>query len=71
MAWRILCEIKQNSLVKITYYRFVEKFKLSILFNEVHHAVQHLVEEKDLDLVMVYRKRLYQVVLNVLSNGLK
>ena len=58
----------------------VEKFKLSALFNEVQHAVQHLAEEKDLDLAVVYpkdtyletdRKRLYQVILNVVSNGLK
>ena len=58
----------------------VEKFKLSALFNEVQHAVQHLAEEKDLDLVVMCpddidletdRKRLYQVILNVVSNGLK
>ena len=58
----------------------VEKFKLSLLFNEVQHAVQHLAEEKDLELAVmcpddIYletdRKRLYQVVLNVVSNGLK
>ena len=58
----------------------VEKFDLATLFTEVQHAVQHLVEEKGLALIIecpqdleleTDRKRLYQVVLNVVSNGLK
>lgn len=58
----------------------VEKFDLATLFTDVQHAVQHLVEEKGLALIIecpqdieleTDRKRLYQVVLNVVSNGLK
>ena len=58
----------------------VEKFALADLLAEVQHAVQHLAEEKDIQLriecepqikLETDRKRLYQVVLNVVSNGLK
>jgi PAS domain S-box-containing protein len=58
----------------------VEKFELSTLFTEIQHAVHHLAEEKGLNLTIecpknikleTDRKRLYQVVLNVVSNGLK
>jgi PAS domain S-box-containing protein len=58
----------------------VEKFDLATLLTEVQHAVQHLAEEKGLALIIecskeikleTDRKRLYQVVLNVVSNGLK
>lgn len=58
----------------------VEKFELATLLTEVQHAVQHLADEKGLALSMdcppeikleTDRKRLYQVVLNVVSNGLK
>jgi signal transduction histidine kinase len=59
---------------------YVEKFDLIALLTEVQHAVQHLAEEKELALIIdcppeikleTDRKRLYQVVLNVVSNGLK
>jgi PAS domain S-box-containing protein len=58
----------------------IEKFELATLFTEVQHAVQHLAEEKGLVLnidcppqlkLETDRKRLYQVVLNVVSNALK
>jgi PAS domain S-box-containing protein len=58
----------------------VERFDLASLLVEVQHAVQHLAEEKGLALIIecpkdikldTDRKRLYQVVLNVVSNGLK
>ena len=57
----------------------VERFDLATLLTEVHHALQHLADEKSLDLIIecptiqleTDRKRLYQVVLNVVSNGLK
>lgn len=58
----------------------VEKFDLAALLVEVQHVVQHLAEEKGLTLIVecpkdikleTDRKRLYQVVLNVVSNGLK
>ncbi len=58
----------------------VEKFDLATLLIEVQHAVQHLAEDKGLALIIecpkdieleTDRKRLYQVVLNVVSNGLK
>ena len=58
----------------------VEKVYLKQLFIEIEYAVSHLVEEKRLLLDMVCedtlqltvdRKRLYQVVLNVVSNALK
>lgn len=58
----------------------VEKFDLATLLTEVEHAVQYLAEEKGLALIIqcpkdiklqTDRKRLYQVVLNVVSNGLK
>jgi PAS domain S-box-containing protein len=57
-----------------------EKVYLKQLFVEVQHAVSHLAEEKKLSLDMdcddklqldTDRKRLYQVVLNVVSNALK
>jgi PAS domain S-box-containing protein len=58
----------------------VDEFELKQLFMEVEHAVEHLANEKQLDLYMdcpdklileTDRKRLYQVVLNVVSNALK
>jgi PAS domain S-box-containing protein len=57
-----------------------EKVHLNQLLDEVFHAVAHLAEEKRLLLTMdcvdklqleTDRKRLYQVVLNVVSNALK
>jgi PAS domain S-box-containing protein len=59
---------------------YVEKFELATLLTEVQHAVQHLAEEKELALIIdcppeikleTDRKRLYQAILNVVSNGLK
>ncbi len=59
---------------------YVEKFELATLLTEVQHAVQHLAEDKGLVLMIdcppqikleTDRKRLYQVVLNVVSNALK
>lgn len=58
----------------------VEKVYLKQLFTEVEYAVTHLAEEKHLALdidcadhlqLETDRKRLYQVVLNVVSNALK
>jgi signal transduction histidine kinase len=58
----------------------VEKFELKQLLNEVEHAAEHLANEKQLDLYIdcpaklmleTDRKRLYQVVLNVVGNALK
>jgi PAS domain S-box-containing protein len=58
----------------------VEKFEFRQLLIEVEYAVQHLAGEKKLDLyidcpakvmLVTDRKRLYQVVLNVVSNALK
>ena len=58
----------------------VEKFDLAALLVEVQHATQHLVQEKKLYLSLdcpanlnleTDRKRLYQVILNVVSNALK
>jgi signal transduction histidine kinase len=58
----------------------VEEFELKPLLVEVEHAVIHIVEQKDLILsidcparlkLLTDRKRLYQVVLNVVSNALK
>ena len=58
----------------------VEKFELASLLTEVQYAVQHLAEQKKLSLIIecsadiqmqTDRKRLFQVVLNVVSNGLK
>ena len=58
----------------------VEKFEFKPLLIEVEHAVSHIVEGKNLDLhihspaklkLETDRKRLYQVVLNVVSNALK
>ena len=57
-----------------------EKFELKPLLIELEHAVQHLLAGKDLALGIVCtgklevttdRKRLYQVLLNVLSNAVK
>lgn len=57
-----------------------EKFELKPLLMELEHAVQHLLAGKDLALGIVCtnklkvttdRKRLYQVLLNVLSNAVK
>jgi PAS domain S-box-containing protein len=59
---------------------YVEKFDLNPLLKEVEHAVMHLVEEKQLILTIdcpaklmleTDRRRLYQVVLNVVSNAVK
>ena len=58
----------------------VEKFDLAALLVEVQHATQHLVQEKKLYLSLdcpanikleTDRKRVYQVILNVVSNALK
>jgi PAS domain S-box-containing protein len=58
----------------------VEKFELAVLLTEVKYATQHLAQEKQLQLSIespanikleTDRKRLYQVVLNVVSNALK
>lgn len=58
----------------------VEKFDCTQLLNEVEDAVEHMANEKQLDLhidcpvklmLETDRKRLYQVVLNVVSNALK
>jgi PAS domain S-box-containing protein len=58
----------------------MEKFELKQLLNEVEHAVEHIADEKKLDLSIhcptkllleTDRKRLYQVVLNVVTNALK
>jgi PAS domain S-box-containing protein len=58
----------------------VEKFDLNLLLGEVEHAVQYIADEKHLILMIdcpkkltieTDRKRLYQVVLNVVSNALK
>jgi PAS domain S-box-containing protein len=59
---------------------YAEKFELSTLLSDVEHAVNHILEEKYLDLIITTegeikletdRKRLYQVVLNVVSNAIK
>lgn len=59
---------------------YAEKFELLPLLNDVEHAVDHLLAEKHLDLrinvegeikLETDRKRLYQVVLNVVSNAVK
>lgn len=59
---------------------YAEKFELSTLLSDVEHAVSHILEEKYLDLRITTegeikletdRKRLYQVVLNVVSNAIK
>ncbi len=59
---------------------YIEQFELVTLFTEVQHAVQHIVEDKRLTLTIdcpvgihleTDRKRLYQVILNVVSNALK
>jgi PAS domain S-box-containing protein len=58
----------------------IEKFELKPLINEVEHAVEHVAGEKKLDLyidcpakliLQTDRKRLYQVILNVITNALK
>lgn len=58
----------------------VESFELRPLLHEVEHAVQHIADEKKLALLVecpaklkleTDRKRLYQAVLNVVSNALK
>ena len=58
----------------------IEKVYLKQLFSEFEHAVMHLAEAKHLALdvdcdddlqLETDRKRLYQVVLNVVSNALK
>jgi len=57
-----------------------ETFNAKMVMDEVSHAVQHLVTERNLELHVTCpdnivlnsdRKRLYQVILNVVSNGLK
>jgi PAS domain S-box-containing protein len=59
---------------------YAEKFDLSTLLSDVEHSVGHILEEKYLDLRIITegeinletdRKRLYQVVLNVVSNAIK
>lgn len=59
---------------------YAEKFELLPLLNDVEHAVDHLLAEKHLDLriniegeikLETDRKRLYQVILNVVSNAVK
>ncbi len=58
----------------------IEKFELAPLLAEVEHAVAHIVEEKYLEISIdcaahikleTDRKRLYQVILNVVSNAVK
>ena len=58
----------------------IEKVYLKQLFSEVEHALMHLAEAKHLALdvdcdddlqLQTDRKRLYQVILNVVSNALK
>ena len=59
---------------------YAEHFELKPLLDEVQQAVHHIMEEKHLALYVTCaegliietdRKRLYQVLLNVVSNGLK
>ncbi len=59
---------------------YIEKFELKQLLQDVEHAVQHLATDKHLILTIdcpakltleTDRKRLYQAVLNVVSNALK
>jgi PAS domain S-box-containing protein len=59
---------------------YAEKFELAPLLTDVEHAVHHILEEKHLDFrisingeisLETDRKRLYQVVLNVVSNAVK
>lgn len=58
----------------------VEKFELAPLLADVEHAVAHILEEKHLEISIdcpahikleTDRKRLYQVILNVVSNAVK
>lgn len=58
----------------------VEKFELKPLLTEIEQAIHHILDEKNLDVTIdcadgmmleTDRKRLYQVILNVVSNAVK
>ncbi len=58
----------------------IEKFELEPLLAEIEHAIAHIVEEKNIEITIecapnlklqTDRKRLYQVILNVVSNAVK
>ena len=77
----LISDVLDVSKIEAGYLKLnIEKFELKPLLIELEHAVQHLLAGKDLALGIVCtnklkvttdRKRLYQVLLNVLSNAVK
>ena len=60
--------------------KYVETFELKPLFDEIEYSVKHILEGKPVVIVFNYqdnitlttdRKRLFQVILNVVSNAIK
>ena len=77
----LISDVLDVSKIEAGYLQIdVEKFDLKSLLTEAEHAVQHLMAGKKLALTFdcaanltleTDRKRLYQAVLNVLSNAIK
>lgn len=77
----LISDVIDISKIEAGYLQvYTEHFELKPLLDEVQQAVHHIIEEKHLALNIVCeegvvlesdRKRLYQVLLNVVGNGLK
>ena len=77
----LISDVIDISKIEAGYLQvYVEKFELLPLLLEVEHVVHHLADEKKIELSIVCekgvmletdRKRLYQSVLNLMSNAVK